>query len=317
MTQPDFYTILENEALLKEVQISELDEMIAAYPYSASLFVLKARALHEQQHEEFQLSLEKAAARTISRTKLHELIEGKPVLDFEWMEVPDTESIITEMIDDSEEKALQNEEIDNYIEDSTIENDPISFPREIENYEIVKGDLFSKIEPENNKSEVLDLVDVTTNIIITIKELNEPEVIKFIPGKNDFTFSFVRVSNKISDQKEIHLIPSQFYDINQINRGKISKTRKNEDTIIEKFLEYSPSITLPTIDFGPTKTITDLAADSAKLTEEIITENMAMIYLKQKNYSKALDIYRKLKLKNPEKCDYFAALIKNLENKIV
>jgi hypothetical protein len=43
---------------------------------------------------------------------------------------------------------------------------------------------------------------------------------------------------------------------------------------------------------------------------------MAYIYLKQKNTAKALDTFRKLQLKFPEKSDYFAALIKNLENQV-
>jgi tetratricopeptide (TPR) repeat protein len=40
---------------------------------------------------------------------------------------------------------------------------------------------------------------------------------------------------------------------------------------------------------------------------------MASIYMKQKNFAKAIELYRKLQLKIPEKHDYFATLIKNME----
>ena len=59
-----------------------------------------------------------------------------------------------------------------------------------------------------------------------------------------------------------------------------------------------------------------MSADSTKLKRAPVTENMAFIYMKQKNYSKAIQIYKKLMLKFPEKKDYFAALIQGLEKNI-
>jgi hypothetical protein len=315
MTQTDFYSLLENDSLLKEIQVAELDGIIAEYPFASNLHILKARVLHDQQDEGFKSALENAAARTISRTKLYQLIEGKPTLEFIWHEVPESESIIqetnSEVLDDPESILNFESEIT-----QTITND-IKPEEEIG---IKNSETFTKAgdsETENLENNASENGNIFPENLEIIEEKSIAEIPRILPGKNDFSFSFVKVSAGKSDQKEIQLVPSQVYDISLVNGGRKSKSKKKEDSIIDKFLESSPSISPPTIDFGQTKSHTDLAANSGKLMEEIITENMAMIYLKQKNYAKALDIYRKLKLKNPEKGDYFAALIKNLENKIV
>ena len=49
--------------------------------------------------------------------------------------------------------------------------------------------------------------------------------------------------------------------------------------------------------------------------DELVTEQLAKIYLDQGIYDRALAIYRKLSLLNPEKSVYFAALISEIEKK--
>ena len=310
LTKSDFYNILENDSLLSVLDVKKLDALQDEFPYASNIYILKARALHDQQSELFLPALEKAASRTLSRKKLYELIEGRPTLSFEFQEVIVVQKIKEEIRKPNEEEDFGNSVLEKF---DWVE-DPKSTTDDIENQSIEKDDS-SKNSTEEKEIETQN-PEVPDSILSNTQktESAKPELPK---TKNDFTFSFIKVSSSKSNPRELPLTPSQVYDINSANSGKKSKTKKREDTIIEKFLESSPSISPPSIDFGQSKTTTDLAAESAKLKEEIITENMAMIYLKQKNFSKALDIYRKLKLKFPEKGDYFAALIKNLENKII
>ncbi len=47
---------------------------------------------------------------------------------------------------------------------------------------------------------------------------------------------------------------------------------------------------------------------------DMVTETLATIYLQQKKYDKAIESFRKLSLKYPEKSAYFASRIEEIEN---
>ena len=315
MNQSEFYDILEGNYPLKTVVTEEIQELIEKYPYASNLFAIQAMALHEQENPGFELALEKAAARIGSRKKLYHLIMGKPSLELVWTQVPDD----GEALEESEN--LINEET------AEINSDQPESAIEMEPEFDSKGDIDpdpedSQIkEPESQiqetSSEEVKIQDVEEDAESKLEEINSNSAGQKKPRKNEFSFSFVKVNSKKSQAKNNPVSTFQVYDIHSTEPKSKSKTKRKEEAIIEKFLEASPSISPPTIDFGEGKSTYDLAENSGKLIEEIVTENMAMIYLKQKNFQKALQIYRKLKLKYPEKGDYFAALIKNLENTIV
>lgn len=86
--------------------------------------------------------------------------------------------------------------------------------------------------------------------------------------------------------------------------------RDKVDALIDKFIENEPAISRgkPAIHSSG-----DLARDSGQVNEEWVTETLARIYEKQGNKAKAIKIYEQLRLRFPEKNDYFAHLIENLK----
>jgi len=60
----------------------------------------------------------------------------------------------------------------------------------------------------------------------------------------------------------------------------------------------------------------DFSVNSSQENEDLMSETLANIYIKQKHFLKALNIFEKLILKYPEKSIYFAARIKETENLI-
>ncbi|MFQ3579348.1 MAG: hypothetical protein SNJ71_04310 [Bacteroidales bacterium] len=88
----------------------------------------------------------------------------------------------------------------------------------------------------------------------------------------------------------------------------IEKPEKNK--LIDKFLEKNPRI-IPDKNYVPQNPVNV----EAVLTEsdELFSETLAKIYLKQGHYEKALLSYEKLCLKYPEKSSYFAEKIEEVQ----
>ena len=82
--------------------------------------------------------------------------------------------------------------------------------------------------------------------------------------------------------------------------------------IIDKFIAENPQISRPKQEFYNPMMV---AQASVVDKENIISETLATIYLNQGYVEKAISVYQKLSLKNPEKSVYFAELIEKAKNK--
>ena len=92
------------------------------------------------------------------------------------------------------------------------------------------------------------------------------------------------------------------------------KREKNIETI-NKFIEKNPKIS----QLKYKEPIIDLSETNSIEPESLMTETLARIYLEQKNYAKAIQSYKILILKYPEKSALFAdqiKAIKKLQEKI-
>ena len=84
---------------------------------------------------------------------------------------------------------------------------------------------------------------------------------------------------------------------------------ENKIDIIDDFIDKSPSI--PRIDKNDETS--NLELENVFSPEELMTETLAKVFLKQKKYGKALKAYRILSLKYPEKNAFFAVQIKKIK----
>ncbi len=82
------------------------------------------------------------------------------------------------------------------------------------------------------------------------------------------------------------------------------------ESILEKFMRENPSITRPKAEFFNPVNVAKLSIEEK---DEIVSETLASIYLKQGLVKKAISTYEKLSLIYPHKIAYFAALIKQLK----
>ena len=85
--------------------------------------------------------------------------------------------------------------------------------------------------------------------------------------------------------------------------------RKKKFELIDKFINENPKI-IPSENAAPKVA---LKASSKIDKNELMTQTLAKVYLEQKKYKKAIQAYKILSLKYPEKSGFFADRIKAVE----
>ncbi len=98
------------------------------------------------------------------------------------------------------------------------------------------------------------------------------------------------------------------------SKEKPRRKKKGDDPseLIETFIKKEPSLVNRPVTFSPNQE--DLSLESTRVNEDLISENLALIMLNQGKKSKAIEIYKKLIWKFPQKKAYFAARIEELTN---
>lgn len=320
-------------------QKEELDQLLVRAPYSAVLWAIRAGMAHHEQDPVFENLLSQAAARVFSRARLRDWIEGSVQLDWDLNPVTETEA---EVVSGLEQKADHErnfpeptEVLPELADEEVLSPVPTALPElEVrpESEALNLGFAPALIADSVPEPEILTEFPATDQEEIQASDSetdSDPEAplvepgtflptAKVLPEKNRFGFGFVKVkppAAKVSSiKKEKKTAPEPGFSLPVEASAPSKKKNRPEEKLIDKFLEKAPQLGPPRIQFGQEGQAEDLSRRSVELAEEIVTENMAMIYLKQKQYAKALETFRKLQLKFPDKSDYFAALIKNLEN---
>jgi len=90
---------------------------------------------------------------------------------------------------------------------------------------------------------------------------------------------------------------------------KEKPTLEDKFQLIDSFLENTKRI----VPDKNTKNTVDLSEKSWASTDELMTETLAKVFVKQKKYDKALQAFQILGLKYPEKNSFFADQIKEIK----
>ena len=101
---------------------------------------------------------------------------------------------------------------------------------------------------------------------------------------------------------------------NPINRSELSEpeqesNRDKKFALIDAFISNKPKLK----PLDKNSKLINIAEDAVFETEDLMTETLARIYVEQKNYDKAIQSYRILSLKYPEKSSLFADQIQAIK----
>ncbi|MBV8391327.1 MAG: hypothetical protein JO080_16095 [Mucilaginibacter sp.] len=110
-----------------------------------------------------------------------------------------------------------------------------------------------------------------------------------------------------------HLTSVEELDRSTVEPALEFDPKRKEDRIIKKFITEEPQITPPSLDKIDNE---NKAKRSSEDQDEFVSETLARVYVDQMLYHKAINTYKKLMLKFPEKSRYFADQIEILERKI-
>ena len=266
---------IDHPELLGESDFSDLKKLSEDYPYSGILQTLYAKALHNCDSIFFEEQLKKTAIVNANRKKLYQIIH-QPKL----------------------KKIIDKIEIDIQTKTQGIEKTDLEHSSDL-----------TKTQPKPDLHSGKKIDELEKNILIeAINSSMHLDVSGIIPPLEELT----------TPQNEAPMGPtsseqepkSEFTDWFSIGNSSFKK-RKDISSLVEGFLEADDTKSNKKDFFSPT----NLAKISLVDNEEFVTETLAKVYASQGNFEKAIRIYERLMLDNPEKKTFFASRIRFLKEK--
>ncbi|WP_055444414.1 hypothetical protein [Lacinutrix himadriensis] len=296
MNNTDFIQLLQHPQQVTASDTEALKTVLDAFPYCQSARAIYLKGLKNKESFNYNQELKKTASYTTDRSILFDYITSEKFLQNEISQhiKQNTEHVKDITVDVEDISVNRNVTLDDalrqQIKDTTGVLDPELFQPKIERSKIANFSL-----------EVSEKIEAAEESITT-KETSPNEVLnigKPLEFENTETHSFNE-----------WLKLAKFTPIQREEKQEVVEEIKTEKEkkfdLIERFITKNPKL-------KPTKTAkvnVNIAEAQMIQPEALMTETLARIYVEQKNYKKALQSYKILSLKYPEKSGFFADQIK-------
>ena len=281
MELEEFTSLLQNPAAITAEQTASLKELLQKYPYFQTARAVRLKGLRNENSLHYNRELKTTAAYSIDRGVLFDFITSE---EFD-------QNLIADSIKKLEK--TEKEPVD-YKEKATAP-DTLSLDQALkkklreEEEEKLAEPVVSK-ETEAPKTE-----EKATEIQKSEELLELGKPLQFHKNENHSFSEWLKLTKaKPIDREAEGTAPPE------------NRSRKFE--LIDEFISKSPRIK----PSQPTRK-TNLAEEGMVSPEALMTETLARVYLEQKNYKKAIQAYKILILKNPEKSGFFADQIRAIE----
>ena len=283
MDKRTFEKILKDPSDISSEEAIMLEELVQEFPYCQMAHLLIANESYQKKSMHYPKKLRKASTYILDRTVLHTLLNPKKT-NVEIL-VDNTSHIIeTEVVEEISHINLAN----------------------LKNIELLT-ELESNIqELKRNKdsfSEPFKIVSINTKS--DKRPFYLPKTILF-DQKPESRFGEELTSETVNLDLLLKYLESANQKAQDVNEQVI---------IIDKFINSQPKIGQRASSGLLEPENEDLSIPSTELKLELITENFAQILTKQNKIEKAIEVYKKLLLKYPDKSAYFAAKLNELESR--
>ncbi|RLD20500.1 MAG: hypothetical protein DRI71_10300 [Bacteroidetes bacterium] len=273
-------------------QYKDLESLVSQYPYSQPVRMLNLKSSSNLTKKDYQQRLALAAFYTTDRNVLRFLIEkGKVPSDFGSR----PKKPIKRQVETEKKQAKAVAKADATKPRTKEPTKPITKESKPIDAKHLRDEVMVNLELlQQTKASFLKLAGLDE---IKTKSREETVIKKQAAPKKAVAKPAIKTVAAVT-KKKAPAVP------------KSARTKKNE--LIDKFIADEPSITR-----GKTlrKNQSDLSKASSELKEDLVSENLAIIFAKQGKASKAIEIYKKLIWKFPQKKASFAARIEELKKK--
>jgi len=306
--------LLNSSSEATQDDIILLEKEINEFPYSQVLHILMAKIQYQLDSKEKNRKLSSAAIYSCDRSILKKVIRDQDHFD-KWEEIIPYQSL---------SKFTKEKDIGSF-DDQTEEHESSSiFDEVLKNLEKLKSlrqqFQFLELNEKEQKSQEIPRKERKPQRIITKSEKEKSKLPKTEKPKKSTP------THKNPDQivKRDSILDSQVneYFLKDVEKDKETFIQENKEKnsdqnlIITKFIQEQPSIgSLKKEDEKSSDAINkDLSVKSTKFGDDLISENLAIILLKQGKKERSIEIYKKLIWKLPQKKAYFAARIEEIKN---
>ena len=299
MKKADFSTLITQSKIFSAEDVAAVKSVVEKYPYFQSARALYLKGLKNTDSFKYNNALKMTAAYTTDRSVLFDYITSREF----------NQNAISQNIKQNTEnlKALEISDVDDIsINKSVLIDEALKI--HIQNTDgVLDPKLFQKKEllPSKLTDEVPAqdaILDIDVANITAEETLNLGKPFDF--NENE-THSFAEWL-KITDFKPIERGATDG-GANAKNRS-INQPIESKLTRIDRFIEDNPKI-IPSKQASQPR----ITEGNSWSDEGLMTETLARIYLEQKNYDKAIQSYKILSLKYPEKSSFFADQIKAVQ----
>lgn len=290
MQTSNLNTYFSNLSALKKVEKTAIKQLSSNYPYCASLQLLYTLKLHLDKDIDYEKQLKKTATISNDRNQLYLQLQDLN----ETGEVKNTECTDELALTEKNPTPSKSEIVTTIKHGTTTVKENQKTEDELEkNYLAAAINSSILLETDENIEEIDKIKETEKNKTTDEDELT---VIKSFNTKSNHTFS--EWLNFFSDSSG--------------NNTTTQKAISKKADLIDTFIQEDPTL-------KPKKTAFYSPVNMARLSvvedSELVSETLALIYVEQGDYERAINAYKKLSLKYPEKKTYFAHQIEILNKK--